>query len=340
MGVNMEQNNRNYEDIEIDLSQCIKVIVKRKKTLIVVFLLTFAIGLTNILFSPKIYRISMMIQPPVAGPSLTGADDLELAENLKGLIINGAYNEEIKKRLNMDLDKDHLDFKAIIPSKTNIIKVSVDLESKKKDFGIVLLRNLINVISDSYAKSVEARGNDIANQISLNERAILNAKEKANNLQVQIKEMNAREDKLMEEIKAININTEQVLEKRKKSFENNQAVESAATLLLANYIQNNSSYLNHVNNQYSEISIRKANFALELKNIDTQINNLQMEIDKLNIRRSFISNLKIIAQPRVFPDPVNSDKKKNFALLIFISSFLGMVAVFLHEFCAVKLVKK
>jgi len=65
-----------------------------------------------------------------------------------------------------------------------------------------------------------------------------------------------------------------------------------------------------------------------------------MEIDKLNIRRSFISNLKIIAQPRVFPDPVNSDKKKNFALLIFISSFLGMVAVFLHEFCAVKLVKK
>ena len=69
MEVNMEQNNANYEEVEIDLSQYVKMIVKRKKTFIAVFMLILAIGVTYVLFSPKIYRISMMIQPPVIGPS-------------------------------------------------------------------------------------------------------------------------------------------------------------------------------------------------------------------------------------------------------------------------------
>ena len=295
MEVNMEQNNANYEEVEIDLSQYVKMIVKRKKTFIAVFMLILAIGVTYVLFSPKIYRISMMIQPPVVGPSLTGGNDLEPAENLRGLIINGAYNEELKKILNMDLDKNHLDFKVVIPSKTNILQVSVDLENKKKEFGIVLLRNLGDLISDSYAKRIEAERADIASQVKFNERAIVNAKGKAKNLQEQNKEVTAREDKLREEIKFINTNTAQILAKREGLLKGNVTMEAASTLLLANYLQNNSSYLNQVNNQFSELTIRRVNLSLELKNIDSQISYFQMAIDKLNIRNDFISNLRIIA---------------------------------------------
>ena len=335
----MDRNNQNYEEVEIDLNQYIKVIVKRKKTLIAVFLLTFAIGLFNILVSPKIYRTSMMIQSPVNGEILTGANDLDSAENLKGLIVNNTFNDELGRRLNLDPGTIP-GFKVLIPDKTNILQVSVDLESKKKEFGVVLLRNLGDLISGSYAKRIESEYADIASQIKFNERAIVNAKEKAENLQEQIKEVIARRDKLREEIKFVNTNTAQILEKREGLLKGNAATESASTLLLANYLQNNSSYLNQVNNQFSELYIRRVNLNLELKITISEINDFQMMIDKLNIKNNFISNLRIISQPRVSPSPVNSGKKKTLAISIVMGLFLGVLAIFLQEFWVNNLAKK
>lgn len=282
----------------------------------------------------------MMIQPPVSGPSLTGANDLEPAENIRGLIINGAYNEELKKISNVDLDKNNIEFKVVIPSKTNILQISVDLENKKKEFGIVLLRNLTKLISDSYDKSINAKVNDIINQIESNERAIIGSKEKAKNLREQIKETTGREDKLREEIKSVSENTAQILAKREGLLKNTAATENISILLLTNFIQNNTSYLNQMNNQFSELSIRRVNLNLELKNIDSQISNFQAAIDQLNISKGFISNLKIIAQPRVSRNPISPSKKKTLAISIVMGLFLGVLAIFLQEFWMNNLAKK
>jgi len=327
----VEQNSQNYEEIEIDLSQYIKVLVKRKKTFIVVFLLTIGIGIAYILLSPKIYRISMMIQPPVNGEVLTGANDLESAENLKGLIVNKVFNDELSRRLNSDPGSVPVGFKVIIPNKTNILQVSVDLESRKKEFGVVVLRTLADLISENYAKRIEAERADIASQVKFNEHAIINANEKALNLQEQIKEVTAREDKLRDEIKFVNSNTAQILEKREGLLKGNAATESASTLLLANYLQNNSSYLNQVNNQFSELTIRRFNLGLELKNTASQISDSQMAIDKLNMKKDFILNLRVISQPRVSSNPISPDKNKVLAISVVIGLFFGLLAIFLQE---------
>lgn len=330
----MESNSQNCEEIEIDLSQYIKVVVKRRNTFILVFLLTFAMGFAYIIFSPKIYRISMMIQPPVKGAALTGDDDLEPAENLKGLIINNAFNDELSRKLNLDLGNTSFEFKVIIPNKTNILQVSVNLESKKKEFGVVLLRNLGDLISESYAKRIEAELADIASQVKFNEREIINAKEKAVNLQEQIKEVTSREDKLREELKFVNSNTAQILEKREGLLKGNTATEGASTLLLANYLQNNSSYLNQVNNQFSELAIRRANLDLEIKNTTSQISDSQMLIDKLKIKNDFISNLRIISQPRISSNPIIPKKMIVLTIFLVIGLCFGVFLVFLQEFWA------
>jgi len=256
------------------------------------------------------------------------------------LIINGAYNEELKKISNVDLDKNNIEFKVVIPSKTNILQISVDLENKKKEFGIVLLRNLTKLISDSYDKSINAKVNDIINQIESNERAIIGSKEKAKNLREQIKETTGREDKLWEEIKSVSENTAQILAKREGLLKNTAATENISILLLINFIQNNTSYLNQMNNQFSELSIRRVNLNLELKNIDSQISNFQAAIDQLNISKGFISNLKIIAQPRVSRNPISPSKKKTLAISIVMGLFLGVLAIFLQEFWMNNLAKK
>jgi uncharacterized protein involved in exopolysaccharide biosynthesis len=340
MEVNMDQNNQDDEVTEIDLNQYIKVAVKRKNTFNAVFLLILTIGIALALLSPKKYRTSMMIQPPVAGQSLTGANDLESAENLKGLIVNGVFNEELRKRLNLDFDKDDLEFKVVIPSKTNILQVSIDLESKKKEIGVSLLRNLSDLISSSYAKSIEAKMNDSDSQIELNERAIVNAKEKAKSLQDEIKEVTIRETKLKEEIAAINLNSTQILNKREGLLKNNTTPDNASILLLTNFLQNNLSYSNQLNNQFSDLSIRRVNLSLELKNIDSQISDFQAVVDKLKIGKNFIVNLKVIAQPRVSCKPISSSKMKIFVLSIVMGLFFGLLAVFLQESWVNSLVKK
>ncbi|MCG2711035.1 MAG: Wzz/FepE/Etk N-terminal domain-containing protein [Candidatus Omnitrophica bacterium] len=339
----MHKNNRNYEELEIDLSQYIKTIVNRKMTLIVVLLLTLAIGVSYILFSPKMYRSSMMIQPPAVGPSMTGANDIDSAESLKGLIVNNAFNDELSRKLKLDPEKDSVEFKVRISDKTNILQVSVDLESKKKEFGVVLLRNLNGLIFDSYSKRIEAERAEIDSQVKFNERAIVNAKEKAKNLQEQIKEVTARKDKLMGEIKLVSINTEQILEKRAgltKGNAINEITENVSILLLSNFLQNNSSYLNQLNNQSSELTIHQSNLNLELKNTTSQISDFQMAIDKLKIRADFISNLKTISQPRVSGNPVSPNKKKVLVISIAMGLFFGLLTVFLREFWVNNLVKK
>ena len=75
----MDQNSPKCEELEIDLSQYLKMFAKRKKTFIAVVLLFLSIGLVIIQFSPKMYRTSMLIQPPVVEELLIGVKDIESA---------------------------------------------------------------------------------------------------------------------------------------------------------------------------------------------------------------------------------------------------------------------
>jgi len=339
----MDQNSQNHEELEIDISQYVKTIFRRKRTFITVFLLIFVVGLVSILVAPRIYRSSMMIQPPAIGPALTGANDLVAAENLKGLIVNNAFNEEIIKRLKLDPDKDLIEFIVEIPEKTNILQVSVDLESTKKELGVVLLRNLEELIFKSYAKRIEAERIDINNQIGSNERAISITKEKSKNLQEQTKEVVTRKDKLTEEIKFLTSNTMQILSKREAlttSKAINEITGNVSTLLLSNLLQSNANYLNQLNNQFSELTMRGFTLNLELKKITSQMSDFQMEIDKLNIQLGFISNLKTLSGPITSPEPINAMRKKTVLMLIFSGLFSGLIAVFLREFWMNSLVKK
>jgi hypothetical protein len=281
----MEQNGRNTEEMEIDIGEYIKVFIKRKKTFITVFLLIFALGIGKAQFSPEIYRISILVEPPTIGESLFGTNNLVTAENLKGSILSGVFNDELSKKMNADLNATGFNFAVVIPDKTNLLQISVDRDSKTTESGIALLRNLCEVISLSYVKRIDAKTGEIADEITRNERCIVNAKERAKNLQDQIIEITNREKKLKEEMKDINRTTAQILADREDLLKDNTAAKNVPALLLSNYLQNNSSYLNQVNNQFSDLSIRKVNIEFEVKSIEFQISDFQMVIDRLKINK-------------------------------------------------------
>lgn len=326
----MEPVNMDNGEIEIDVNKYIAVVAKHKKMCIVLFLLILAVGFAVVQFFPEIYRISMLIQPPVSGELLTGAHDLEFAENLKSLIVNKAFHEKLGERLKPALNIDALKFDVVIPEKTNILQVSIDLESREKEFGVVLLRNLYELLSDVCAERIEIRTNTIVNRIKQKEIAV----EKARNLQDQINAIADREDKLREEMKTITALLAKILAEN-AGLKNNAGAENPSDLLRLNLIQSNLNYSNQLNSQCRELSIRGDSLRREAKTIDARINDFQTAIDTLNANKGFISNLRIISRPKVSPHPVrNPHKNKVLALSAVIGLFFGVIAAYLREFQA------
>lgn len=328
----MEQINLlDCEETEIDLCQCIKLVAKHKKAFIGVFLFVLGIGLWCFLSSPEIYRISVLLYPSTINEVLSSGNDSKSAKDLEDLIINNSFNRALRKKLNLDPNKNNLEFNVAILDKSKILQVGIDLDSKEKESGVAILQNLSEIISESYAKRFEIESANIVSKVKLKERAIMSAKEKAKSLKEQIREAAAKEDKISKKKDFIITNTAQILGERERLLKISAAIENSGTLFLANQIKDNSSYLKWANKQLSELSLRKEQLGLELKNINSQINNLQMEIDKLDISKDSIPSLRILSQPKVSPTPVNSKKIKNLGLFITIGLLSGLLAVFLQE---------
>lgn len=330
----MEQIIRHREEIEIDLNNCVKVIINRKRTFIAVFLISLAVGLAIIQFTPKLYKVSMLIQPPVI-EELSEADKLKSAEDLKSLIVHNAFADALKEKLTAGLNAGELRFSAVIPDKTGFLEIAVERDRKNRESGVTLLKQLVEVISDSYIKSIEDRNNDIDAQIKLNEDAMTAVKEEAAKLQEQGEEIKGIEDRLWQETKAIYMTTAEILSKRREGFQNNPTTEDTSIISsvpVEKYLQDNSVYLNTINSQVDRLSIYKANLKIESNNLSRRISEIQAVIEKLKTDKASVSNAKIITQPSISPNPVGLNRKKILTYSISIGLFLGMIAVLLQEF--------
>jgi len=328
----MNMESQSYDEMEIDLSQYVEVLVRRKMTFAVVFLLILAIGFSRIQFSPKLYKVFMLIQPPVNGEVLSGADDIESAEVLRGLIVGGAFNEKVAEKLKISADSKVSPFSVAIPAKTNILEVSVNLENNQKRFGITLLQGLFSVVSDSYAQRIDSDKSEVVNQVNQNERAIAGVQEDIKNFQEQIKIIFLREQKLNEEISMVSANTDQILENRKTLLQDEISIDSSSRFLLTSFLQDNLNLLNQMNNQLSDLSIRRFNSNRSIKNFEFSISDFQMAIDKLNRSKVLVSNVRIVSKPAVSSAPVGPNKRKMLILSIFMGLFFGILAVFVQEF--------
>jgi|GEM_PF-1677729 len=324
---------------EISFRPYFEILLKHKMILALVFFLVFLSGVAYLQLSPKMYLISMMVQAPTLEtdlPSvetdLSGKSNLETAENIKYLILSNFFSTELAKRVKSDLTAQELNFAVEIPQKTNVLKINIVLSEDKKELGVVLLRNLSDLISEYYARRINGKIMGIANQIKQNEEAIENSKERIKNLQNQESAIILRRDKLAEEIKAVTANTEEMLSRREELSKKGDGTENITILFLSNIIQSNFTFASQLNSQLSDLSIRIMGLPLEIKTINSQINDLQMAINKLKVSKEFISSLKVIDQPKISPSPVSPDKKKILALSMFIGLFLGVAAVFAKEF--------
>lgn len=336
----MDQNNQNYEEMEIDLSRYVKVIAKHKMAFIMVFLLILAMGFANIRFSPKIYKITMIIQPPVIGESLVNRNYPEALENIKFLLLNGTFNTEIIKRLHLGPDKAKLNFEVSIPPNTNFLMVSINQTAGNQELGVKILKTLFDTLSEKYSTLIQNENDRIDSEIKIILNNIASTEENIGSLEDRLKEIAIREDKLLDEIKLVSANTADITNKRDILLKDNPKGNEMASLLYSNVVQFNLGYMNQLNNQLADAKGREIDRQLEIKNYRITINNARIEIDKLKLKKQFSSNLKISKEPEISHFPVSPSKMKILIMSIVMGLFFGLLAVFLQEFWVNNLVKK
>lgn len=336
----MDQNNQNYEEMEIDLSRYVKVIAKHKMAFIMVFLLILAMGFANIRFSPKIYKITMIIQPPVIGESLVNRNYPEALENIKFLLLNGTFNTEIIKRLHLGPDKAKLNFEVSIPPNTNFLMVSINQTAGNQELGVKILKTLFDTLSEKYSTLIQNENDRIDSEIKIILNNIASTEENIGSLEDRLKEIAIREDKLLDEIKLVSANTADITNKRDILLKDNPKGNEMASLLYSNVVQFNLGYMNQLNNQLADAKGREIDRQLEIKNYRITINNARIEIDKLKLKKQFSSNLKISKEPEISHFPVSPSKMKILIMSIVMGLFFGLLAVFLQEFWVNNLAKK
>ncbi|MCG2755792.1 MAG: Wzz/FepE/Etk N-terminal domain-containing protein [Desulfobacteraceae bacterium] len=164
---NQQQYPRNYppyED-EINLIDYLKVLWKWKWLIIAGALVCAVIAAAIGLRMPKIYEISTVIEPGIIGVDNSGNYTYMNSNNISGKINEGAYNNSIKKLLNIDSSKTDFEFKADIGKFTNQIKISAESKEKDINLGLKAFKQMVAIISDDGEKVIEQKKDDYDKQI-------------------------------------------------------------------------------------------------------------------------------------------------------------------------------
>lgn len=316
-------------DDEIDLRKYILVAIKRKKIIIGVSSVAVLFAILWGILVPKLYEVSMIIEPPVNAITDTGLQNFDSGASIKALIESGVYNIKILNELN--LQEGGLSFKASLTKDTNLIKVNLNVRLEQAEKAKQLLSKLLEHLSLGYAKIIEDKRSRVDNQIKtiLNQ---INTKEneiKLKNEHFKITETRAQQ--LNDEIREAKINLEKMVVKREAVFTRDSNKDDTATLFYAATIQQNISYFAQLQNDLSDARNKKESLLSEILNLKNSINIDQIRIGDLNLLKEDVRNIRVMQDPNITRRPLESNNKRNVLVVGVVSLIVGLLLAFTIE---------
>lgn len=317
---------QNEDDFEIDLRKYIEVVIKRKKIVMGVVIVSMFSVATWSFFLPRIYEISMIIEPPTSAITDTGVQSWDTVANIKAKIEAGAYNDEIIGEMKLPEDLPRFDVALI--QDTRMIRISLKRAANQQDFGEKILTKLLEKISISYAKIIEDKRSTIDNRIKMVESQI---RTKENEIKMKGEQSNilgARELQYVEDIKGLRTNSDKFLANREPALEHKEDKDSVAALVYAATMQN----LTQLQNDLAELKNKKEGLINEVESLKNGISESRIEIANLNMLKGDVQNIQVIQKPRRSSNPVGPKKRQNTLLAGFAGLVIGLCAVFIIEY--------
>jgi len=205
----------------------------------------------------------------------------------------------------------------------------------------------------SELKNNESKKKDIDRQMEIRLNAIKMKKNEIQALNNRLDVMDKRIAELFAESKDVKANTDQIISLRKDQLSKPAGVDAVALLLYSNTIQQNIAYFNGINDQIyllktelKDGQFRKEKINIEIDSVmkevermklmkegfDTNIEDIQAQIKRLESERDLIGNLRVIQSPQVSLKPVGPKKRQITALAVLGSLFFFMMLAFFLEY--------
>ncbi len=293
---------------EVDLRDYVNVVFKRKKVILTVLFVSVAVTAIVSFLSPRVYKISMILEPPSQVTDVGEKVYLDLPVNMKTAVEGGIFNPRIIKALSLD-SKRPLKFKVSQPKKLKILKVSIEREEERVKDGIRILNQLFKDLSETYYDKLELVRNNIERKISIVSSDIGTKNNKVRSQEKMLKILEERESELISEIEGT---------KYRKKLQDRD-------ILLA-------SHINQIGKQLVDVKIEEEETRISIENLQSQIEKLQLKIESLNAKKDRINDVRLIQEPMVSSNPIRPKKRQNIAIAMVLGVMLGVFTAFLQEF--------
>jgi|GEM_PF-1523829 len=212
----------------------------------------------------------------------------------------------------------------------------------------------------SELKNNESKKKDIDRQIEIRLNSIKMKQNEIQALNDRLDGMNKRIEELYIESGNAKANTDQIISLRKDQLSKPAGADALALLLYSNTIQQNIAYFNGINDQIyllktelKDGQFRKEKINIDMDSImkevermkltkegfDTNIEDIQAQIGRLESEEDLIGNLRVIQAPQVSLEPVGPKKIKITALAVLGSLFGFMMLAFFLEYLFSQVIK-
>jgi hypothetical protein len=221
---------------------------------------------------------------------------------------------------------------VIQPKDTRFVQIRLKQNKKLSETGKKILTALFQQIAFRYQEIVNNRKEQYAKIIETIKNNIVTANNEINQRQQSYKILEEREKELEKETKAISENTGKLLLQREALLKMSKSDE-VSSLLYTTTIQQNISYSNQLNIELNNVRIEKEEILTQIKNLQNEIDNKKIEIEKNNLAKDRVFNMKMIQEPTVSSHPVGLRKILKVAIAAgILSLMLGVFLAFFMEF--------
>jgi uncharacterized protein involved in exopolysaccharide biosynthesis len=321
---------RDEQENEIDFGQYLEIAIKRKKMVLAVFSSAVLISVVWSLLMPKIYEVSVVLGPPVLSITDSGTQELDSVVNIKAKIESGAFNAALINSLNFP--EDFLAFRIFQPREAKLLKISLDLPVKFAELGKKALVQLVESLRLNYAQIIEDKRIRIENQIKLIASQIGRKENEIALKNEQFKILSEKEQQYLEDLKSTKTNSEKLLANRTALLDQKESKDDISSLLYTSTLQQNIVYFTQLQNELSEVKLRKGSLLNEVENLKTAINDDRIGIDNLKLSKDAMYNISVIQEPLVSTRPIGPQKRKIVLTAGILGLILGLFAAILVEY--------
>lgn len=315
----MNQKKELYED-EVDIKEIIQTLINRKKTVATTFFLILICGVIIALIQPRVYEISMLIEPKILDGDKEIAVDSTL--NLTEKIKNDAFTKDVIESLEIDPQKDSIDFDVFNPEGASFVKVTMKTTKKKEVFTKNFLETLFLRIQQEYEKENEKNLREVERDISLLENSIDNQKDEELYAGKSLQLLNKKELDLDKSFQEAHKNTTELIRKRDSFIEDSSKDATLSSILYANVIQQNIAYSNALNEQILNVKQQQENILNNIKDIKRKEDELGMNLKRLEFKKKNIRNIIYLQKPELSLRPVGQGKRS----IVMLAGILGLLA--------------